>query len=41
VLERLITAVGAAVLATLTPDTPEWVAYFGRYTVTSHGAQFG
>jgi hypothetical protein len=35
VLERLILAADAAVLATLAPDTPEWVAYFGRYAGTA------
>jgi hypothetical protein len=29
-LERLILAADAAVLASLTPDTPEWGAYFGH-----------
>jgi hypothetical protein len=33
-LERLILAADAAVLASLTPDTPEWVAYFGSYAGT-------
>jgi hypothetical protein len=33
-LERLIRAADAAMLAGLTPDTAEWVAYFGRYAVT-------
>jgi hypothetical protein len=34
VLERLITAADAAVLAGLAPDTPEWAAYFGSYAGT-------
>jgi hypothetical protein len=33
-LERLILAADAAVLAGLTPDAPEWIAYFGRYAGT-------